>query len=146
MSMTNATVPSRGKWLQTDVPTDRPTDVPTTSAAERPSRAADVVAAYQRAAKATGNLRFLDVRSRAILGAQAKRLMSDDWPVPLLVRAAERFAGTQRNPSFLAEWVRIEYADQREAEWAAIKAEDTPKRAAETMRWLGQAMRELGLG
>lgn len=123
------------------------TGIPTAtqSAAKRPSRASDVVAAYQQAALAAGNTRFLDVRSRLILGAQAKRLMSDEWPVPLLVRAAERFAGTQRNPAFMAEWVRIEYADQRAAEWAAIKAEDTPKRAAETMRSLAQALREAGL-
>lgn len=104
-----------------------------------------MVVAYAKAAKAAGNLRFLDPRSRAILGSQAKRLMSDEWPVTLLVRAAARFAGTQRNPSFLAEWTRLEYADEREAEWAAIKAADTPARAAQSMRSLGQALKDAGL-
>lgn len=88
-------------------------------------RPSEVVAEYARAAGEAGNTRFLDRTSRAILGAQALRVIRHgEWDADIILRAVRTFAGTQRNPAFLEDWVRNQFAiDQENGSVARRKAE-----------------------
>jgi len=88
-------------------------------------RASQVVAEYSKVAKATGHTKWLDPKSRAILGAFALRLIrSDEWAPELVLRAVRKYAETDRNPLYLEEWVRSEFADEREAAHSRRKKQE----------------------
>lgn len=93
-----------------------------------PSGAGMVVAAFVRARTASGGDRHLDRASRDILGAHAKRLLAEGWPLEILIMAVEAKATTQSNPAFLTEWGRIAQADVENAEHQVRKGDE--RRAA----------------
>jgi hypothetical protein len=93
--------------------------------ARRPLRASEVVREYVREATGRGNTRFLDRTSRAILGAQALRVIRHgEWDADIILRSVRTFAGTQRNPAFLENWVRTQFAiDQEDGAISRRRAE-----------------------
>lgn len=82
-----------------------------------------VVQAYVRVRTCKGL--FTARPYRAILGAQAKRLLSSGrWDVPTLVSAVEVFAHTKRHPRFLEEWASEVLTRAELAEHEARKVEE----------------------
>jgi hypothetical protein len=107
----------------TETETEKETEIPFANA--NGLRASQVVAEYSKVAKATGHLKWLDPKSRAILGAFALRLIrSDEWSPELVLRAVRKYAETDRNPLYLEEWVRSEFADEREAAHSRRKKQE----------------------
>ena len=109
-------------------PHDTPRSASTKRAAEPPSGqgttgAAEVVQAYVRVRTCKG---LSTARPyRAILGAQAKRLLSSGrWDADSLRAAIAAFAHTKRHPRFLEEWASEVLTRVELAEYEARKVEE----------------------
>lgn len=82
-------------------------------------------------------------QAKAAFGAQVKRLiLAEEWPAEIILRAVENYAKRRRNPYFVAEWIRAEYADEREGLHAARKNAE-PRDGG--LKSLFKAMKEAGL-
>jgi len=109
---------------------------------ERRAQQAIVVAAYAKAATEAG-VPIIGA-ARAMIAGQAGYLLDDGWPVEAIVRAVDRFARRRRFAGHLAQWCREYAMDEREAVHFARKKLDRAT-AADTMRNIGRAIRDLGL-
>lgn len=116
--------------------------------AAAPLRTNDVIRKYAEVAARVGRPDgFDDIETwraaKDALGGQVKRLINrEGWSPELVMKAVENYARRRRNPYFVAEWIRLEYADEREAEHVARK-EAEPRDGG--LRSLAKAMREVGL-
>ena len=109
---------------------------------ERGAAKAAAVIAYLHAAAAAGLP--TDRTARGMVARDTGSLLDEGWELPAILRAIARFAGKRRMRGHLAQWVRENAMDEREAEHDSRKRSDRAV-VGRTMRSLAAAIREAGL-